>query len=766
MNHILRYKKPAQDSDYGWEHQSLPIGNGYLGANIFGIVKRDRIQITENSLQNKGEDGGLNNFAELYLHFDHSEIAGYERGLSLDDAVAYTEYSCGGAKFRREYFASYPDKALVVHLSGDKVFRTRVELTIPYIKDYAKTPGDGGGKSGSVSFERNYAHLEGRMTYYNIRFAGEMTVHTDGRVIAVSDGLVIEDATDAVIYLSLGTNYKLRPEVFLEDNPKKKLRDFDPAPQVQRQLEEVVARGYETVLSRHLDDYRELFGRVVLELGEERTEPTDELLKRYKRGEAVPYLEMLYFQYGRYLLIASSRKGTLPANLQGVWNVHDNSPWGSGYWHNINVQMNYWPAFVTNIAETFTAYADFNAAFRPKAKLLAEEYIQNTVPDKYEEGACGWTVGTGIYPYDTEGPGGHSGPGTGGLTTKLFWDYYDFTRDEKVLRDVTYPALYGMSEFLTKTVDCSEDGIYRAVFSASPEQEVRVEGEKRKRYYHTKGCAFDQQMIFENGQDFLRSAELLGETQSSVYQMQKEQIDHYQPVLVGGSGQIKEFEEEDLYGEIGEYCHRHISQLVGLYPGTLINKNTPEWLEAAKYTLVERSERSTGWALAHRLNAWARTGEGEYAYKVLRRLIGKRTMENLWDFHPPFQIDGNFGGTSGIAEMLLQSHEGYISILPALPNAWAKKGHFKGLVARGAFEVEVSWENGVTTDVQIISKTGEAYKVLDNTRTTGAMPLKKSVKRSHRPEDVWKKIKHAAWYEFCEMGMFWIDFYQRYLAKK
>ena len=769
MKHILRYKKPAFDSDYGWEHQSLPIGNGYLGANVFGIIKRDRIQVTENALQNKGEDGGLNNFAELYLHIPHENVSEYERGLRLDDAVAYAQYSVGGKRFKREYFASYPDKALVLHLTGEVAFSTRVELVIPYIKDYAKTSGDGGGKSGSVTYERNRAHLKGKMEYYNIHFAGELSVETDGRVVAVSNGLVVEDATDIVIYLTVGTNYELRPEVFLEDDPKKKLRDFDPAPQVKQQLETVIAQGYEAVLARHFEDYRELFGRVELELGEERTEPTDVLLKRYKRGENIPYLEMLYFQYGRYLLISSSRKGTLPANLQGVWNVHDNSPWGSGYWHNINVQMNYWPAFVTNIAETFTAYADFNAAFRTKAKLLAEEYIKKTVPEKYEQGACGWTVGTGVYPYDIEGPGGHSGPGTGGLTTKLFWDYYDFTRDEEVLKDVTYPALYGMSEFLTKTVAKDEDGIYRAVFSASPEQEIKDENTKKKKYYHTKGCAFDQQMIYENGKDFLQAAELLGEKNTTVYQKQKEQIEHYQPVLIGGSGQIKEFEEENLYGEIGEYCHRHISQLVGLYPGTLINQNTPEWLEAARYTLTERSDLSTGWALAHRLNAWARTCDGDRAYKVLRRLVGKRTMENLWDFHPPFQIDGNFGGTSGIAEMLLQSHEGYISILPALPKAWAKKGHFKGLVARGAFEVEVAWENGVTTDIKVISKTGETYKILDNTRKSVDAKVcrknKTNMKASGRPEDVWKKIKHVAWYEFCEMGMFWMDVYQRYIKK-
>lgn len=724
MNYTLRYRKPAMDSDYGWEHQSLPVGNGWLGANIFGIVGRDRIQITENSLQNPGDPdnlGGLNNFAELYLHFEHSKVSDYERGLCLNDALAYTGYQADGAQYRREYFASYPDKVLCICLTADRPFSVGVELTVPYVKPYAKRSGDGGGKCGSVTYEGNRAHLRGVMDYYNVRFAGELAVVTDGTVSA-SDMLHVKNATQVTVFLAVGTNYELRPEVFLEDDPKKKLRDFDPAEIVAERLDAVLRKGYAAVLNDHLQDYRKLFGRVELNLGEGETVPTDKLLKAYARGKRSPYLEMLYFQYGRYLLISSSRKGTLPANLQGVWNVHDHSPWGSGYWHNINVQMNYWPAFSTNLAETFDAYAEFNAAFRSKAEHLAESYIQKTVPGNYEQGSCGWTVGTAVYPYFIEAPGGHSGPGTGGLTSKLFWDYYDFTRDETVLKNVAYPALQGMSRFLTKTVDNGD--VCRAVFSASPEQ-THVKTEKGWQYYHTVGCAFDQQMIWENGRDYLAAAERLDATADPAYGLQKKQAGRYHPVRIGASGQIKEFEEEKLYGDIGEYRHRHISQLVGLHPGTLINRSTPAWLDAAKYTLKERGDRSTGWALAHRLNAWARTGDGDHAYKLLRNLIGKRTMENLWDFHPPFQIDGNFGGTAGIAEMLLQSHEGLIRILPALPKAWSKKGSYKGLAARGAFEVSVSWENGTAKEITITSKVGGTcairYPRIEGAKLQGAI---------------------------------------------
>lgn len=706
MNYTLRYRKPAIDSDYGWEHQSLPIGNGWLGANIFGIVERDRIQITENSLQNPGDPnnlGGLNNFAELYLHFDHNKVTDYERGLRLNDAVAYTYYEVDGAQYRREYFTSYPDKVLCVRLMAEQPFSVGVELTVPYIKPYAKREGDGAGKRGNVIYKGDCALLQGVMEHYNIRFGGKLAVATDGNVSA-ADMLRVKNATKVELFLVVGSNYQLRPQVFLEDDPKKKLPDLDPSELIAAQLEAVVKKGYCAVLEDHLQDYRSLFGRVDLNLGKEETIPTDKLLKAYARGKYSPYLEMLYFQYGRYLLISSSRKGTLPANLQGVWNVHDHSPWGSGYWHNINVQMNYWPAFSTNLAETFEAYSDFNAAFRPKAEQLAREYIQKIVPEKKSDN-CGWTVGTAVYPYFVEAPGGHSGPGTGGLTSKLFWDYYDFTRNEQVLKDVAYPALKGMSRFLTKTVRDTGDGLYRAVFSASPEQ-THMKTEGGWQYYHTVGCAFDQQMIWENGRDYLASAKLLSATSDETYAFQNQQQSCYHPVRIGSSGQIKEFEEEKLYGEIGEYRHRHISQLVGLHPGTLINPDTPAWLDAAKYTLTERGDRSTGWALAHRLNAWARTGDGDHAHRLLRNLIGKRTMENLWDFHPPFQIDGNFGGTAGIAEMLLQSQDGFIRILPALPKSWAKKGSYKGLVARGAFEVAVSWENGTAKEIAVTSKVG------------------------------------------------------------
>ncbi len=706
---VMKYCTPAADSAAGWENESLPLGNGYLGANVFGIVGRERIQITENSLENPGKLGGLNNFAELYIRFDHGDVRDYERGLCLDDATSYCRYTCGGVGYTREAFASYPDRVLVVRLSASR--RGALSFTlcpeIPFVKDYAVKPGDGGGKSGAVTAGGETIVLSGRMHYYDILFEGRLQVLPEGGTVTVEGGaLRVENADSAVILFALGTNYRLGPQVFLENDPKKKLAPEDPGPRVAETLASAAARGYDALRERHLADYRALFGRVELSLAGRCPEaPTDELLKRYGAGESIPYLEQLYFQYGRYLLISSSRPGCLPANLQGVWNCHDQSPWGSGYWHNINVQMNYWPAFVTNLAETFTAYADFYEAFRPQAEALATDYIREHNPENLDErpGACGWTIGTASYAYEITGPGGHSGPGTGGLTSKLFWDWYDFTRDPAILRDLAYPALLSMARFLTKTVR-DYDGRFLASFSASPEQMISGPWTPKGKYYQTVGCAFDQQMIRENGRDLLAAAAILGEGDETVA-AQEGQIDRYDPVQIGWSGQIKEYEEENFYGDIGEYRHRHISQLMALHPGTLITRATPAWLDAAKVTLNERGDESTGWALAHRLNAWARTGDGNRSYKLLRELLGRRTLANLWDTHPPFQIDGNFGGTAGIAEMLLQSHEGVVSVLPSLPDAWPE-GRFGGLCARGGFVISAEWKDGAAGSIGVHAKKG------------------------------------------------------------
>jgi alpha-L-fucosidase 2 len=705
---VMKYAAPAADSDEGWEQHSLPLGCGHFGCSVFGLVERERIQVTENSVLTRRN---LTNAAEIYLRFPHQEVSAYERGLVLDTATAYCRYTCDGVRYSREYFTSYPDGVLAVRLTADQPGALAFVLApeIPFQHPFGDQDTDCTmGRTATVRASGDRIEADCQLEYYGILFAAQFRLETDGELEAGDGTLAVGNATEATIYFSCGTNYVLGTRVFSEEDPKRKLDPVDPRDRIAATVEAARSKGYTALKAAHEEDVSSIFGRVSLDLGDEGELddlPTDELLKRYGDGETSGYLEALYYQYGRYLLIASSRQGCLPANLQGIWTCHRQSPWGSGYWHNINVQMNYWPVFSTNMAELFPPYCDLNQAFRQKAKSYAAGYIRRQNPENYREGDdCGWCVGTAVYPYEPGGtPGSHSGPGTGGLTTKMYWDYWDFTRDPEVLKAVAYPTLHSMSRFLTRTVR-EYDGRYLASFSASPEQMLNGRYSRGGAYYHTVGCAFDQQMLHENGRDTLAAAELLGEADETTAALAS-QMGRYSPVAIGWSGQIKEYLEENYYGEIGEYEHRHISQLVGLMPGALITSDTPAWMDAAKVTLNERSDESTGWALAHRLNAWARTGDGDRSYRLLRSLLGTRTLPNLWDTHPPFQIDGNFGGTSGMTEMLLQSHEGFIRILPSLPTAWTN-GRFDGLVARGNFTVGAIWQNGQAEQITVAANHG------------------------------------------------------------
>ena len=480
--------------------------------------------------------------------------------------------------------------------------------------------------------------------------------------------------------------------MFCESVPSRKLHDR-PAPTelVREIIDKAQSKGYDALLRDHVADYSMLFGRVKLNLCEEVPSlPTDEILKRYRAGERSAYLEILLYHYGRYLMIASSRT-FMPAHLQGIWNAFADSPWSCGYWHNINLQMNYWSVGSANLSELFVPYINYAKAYMPLAERHADRFISEAYPDRLSrEGENGWIIGTGGWPYTIEGfkAGGHSGPGTGAFTALLFWDHYEYTRNEEFLRSFAYPTLRSMSVLYTKLLE-EIDGVYLIKDSASPEQ---VHDGK---YYHSVGCAFDQQMVYECFRRTVDSANILGCIDEFIEKL-SDMLPHLDPVLIGEDGQIKEYREETTYSSIGEPNHRHVSHLVGLYPGTVINENTPEWLRAAEITLNRRGDKTYCWAAAHRMLLWARTGNGNRAMDLLQSLIYNNLFENLWNKHPPFQIDGSFGYTAGVGEMLVGGSDGYISVLPALPDLWSD-GEFSGLVAKGGVILDCSWKNGKIT---------------------------------------------------------------------
>ncbi len=698
----LRYKTPAERTNEGWEKYSLPIGNGYSGANVFGGTDAERVQFTTNAFANTFRLGGVSNFLELYVDFN-DKARDYERGLDLRTGVAYSEYLSDFGKTVRKAFFGYLGNVFVYRAEFSKpkdLLRVRAE--IPYLGD---RPLDEGGRTGEVKTRGDEIEILGTLPSRDLKYFAKVAVATDGEKRCENGKIVVINALYADIYVVFDTSYRLCPEAFSTH----KAVGNDPTGKVVARLENALKLGYEKLFERHVADFSSLMNRAEFDLGgKDDGRATDELLQSYREGNSEPYLEEIYYQYGRYLLISSSRKGTTPASLQGVWTVHDKSPWGSGFWHNINIQMNYWHAFSANIAEAFDAYADFFKAYLPEAEKNAKAWIKETNPEN-AEGDCGWIIGTGAFCYEVEGknPNSHSGPGTGGLTAKMFYDAYDFTRDEEFLKKYAYPAVHGMAKFLKKTLR-DYDGRKLCSFSASPEQILSgewVNEHKYQQYYHTVGCSFDQQMVKEIFEDDLKLSEVLG-ISDEITRYERENINALDPVRVGYSGQIKEYDEERFYGEIGEAKHRHLSQLVALMPGEQITSDTPATLDAAKITLDYRGDESTGWALAHRLCSRARTGEGDHAYILLQNLLKTRTHPNLWDVHPPFQIDGNFGATAGMTEMLLQSHGGYISLLPSIPKEW-KNLKFKGLKARGNFEISLDYKDGIIERCEVISYKGE-----------------------------------------------------------
>lgn len=739
---ILKARGYPYDAD--WEKESYPLGNGYMGINVFGRTDTERIQLTEKTLANEGlyDKGGLTGFAEIYLDLGHHNPKNYKRILNLNEAIFYVDYENDGILYSREYFGNYPENVMAIKLTANK--KGKLSFTLSVVDPHQRSKNEINTRIGKTVADNDLITLSGNIAHFNVNYEAQVKVINEGGSLFTNNEkpnaeIRVEKANSVVILIAAGTNYELSPKVFLESTNNKKLDgEVYPHEKVSKRISNATALGYEHLKQSHQKDYQNLFSRVNVKLATEVQEVTTrQLLKDYQEGAPNTYLEELIFHYGRYLLISSSRAGAMPAGLQGVWSHYAVTPWTGGYWHNINVQMNYWCAFSTNLKETFTPYIEYHLAYLPKAREHATSHIKNTNLQALDKnGDNGWAIASAT-AYVIGGQGGHSGPGTGGFTTKMIWDRYEFTQDKEFLREIAYPSLLGMSKFLSKTLKPQDNGLLLVSPSASPE--IRVKSEEGKfdgPHYVTVGTTFDQGFVWETFNDVLKAAEILGD-EDPFLQMIREQINKLDPIQIGESGQIKEFREENEYGEIGDPHHRHVSHLCPLYPGTLINSSTHEWLEGVKVALDYRGNKCGGWALAHRMNLRARTREAEKAHECLSILLKEKTLPNLWSVYPPLQIDANLGLVAGIAEMLVQSHEGYIIIHPALPEAW-KTGAFNGLVARGNFELAASWKDAKVTSFSVRSKSGGMcrlrYPGIENAQITDDND--RSISFSHEGADL------------------------------
>ena len=747
----LSYNQPAAATYDGWEKQALPVGNGEMGAKVFGLIGEERIQYNEKTLWSGGpqpdstdynggnyqdrykvlaeirkalEDGdrqkakqlaeenlvGPNNaqygrylsFGDIFMVFNNQKkglenVTDYHRDLDITEAITTTSYSQDGTTFKRETFSSYPDDVTVTHLSkkGDKTldFTLWNSLTEDLLANGDYSWEYSNYKQGAVTTDSNGILLKGTVKDNGLQFASYLGIKTDGQVTAQDGYLTVTGASYATLLLSTKTNYA--------QNPKTNYRkDIDVENTVKSIVEAAKAKDYETLKNIHIKDYQSLFNRVQLNLGGNKSsQTTKEALQTYDPTKGQE-LEELFFQYGRYLLISSSRDRTdaLPANLQGVWNAVDNPPWNADYHLNVNLQMNYWPAYMSNLVETAKPMVNYIDDMRYYGRIAAKEYAGIESKEGQENG---WLVHTQATPFGWTTPGWNYywgwSPAANAWMMQNVYDYYKFTKDETYLKEKIYPMLKETTKFWNSFLhyDKSSDRWVSSP-SYSPEHGTI-----------TIGNTFDQSLVWQLFHDYMEAANHLNVDQDLVTEV-KAKFDKLKPLHINKEGRIKEWYEEDspqFTNEGIENHHRHVSHLVGLFPGTLFDKDQPEYLEAARATLNHRGDGGTGWSKANKINLWARLLDGNRAHRLLAEQLRSSTLENLWDTHAPFQIDGNFGATSGMAEMLLQSHTGYIAPLPALPDAW-KDGQVSGLVARGNFEVSMKWKEKNLETLAFLSHAG------------------------------------------------------------